>query len=255
MKPVVVKIGGSILGSEDTSLEDLVYLQEKRIPLVVVHGGGKTITEWQEKLGIPAKFYKGLRITDENSLPIVVAVLAGLVNKELVAQINKLGGKAIGISGIDSKLIEAQRQEDLGYVGKIVKVNPSIIHTLLKEGYIPFIAPLGIDINQNIPLNINADHTAGEVAIAIKAEKLVFLTDTPGVLNRLGSLIPFLSFEEAKTLIGQGVISSGMLPKVEACLKAGEEGITCRIIDGRMPHILLDEMEGKAKGTTVGVKG
>jgi len=252
MKPIVVKIGGSVLGSEDTSLEDLVSLQQQGIPVVVVHGGGKAISEWQEKLGIPSQFIKGLRVTDERSLPVVIAVLAGLVNKELVAQVNKLGGKAIGISGLDGRLMEAQiEDESLGYVGKIAKVNPHPLHALLQAGYIPFIAPIGFDINKNIPLNINADIAAGEIASALKAEKLIFLTDVPGVLDDSGKPLPSLSPEEARGLIASGVISSGMLPKIEACLQAINSGTISRIIDGRKPHILLQEIEGKGEGTTI----
>ncbi len=252
MKPIVVKIGGSLLGSGDTCLEDMVTLQKQGLPLVVVHGGGKALTEWQTRLGLKTQFVRGLRVTDKDSLPVVVAVLAGLVNTDLVAQVNILGGKAIGLSGVDGRLIEAEIQDkELGFVGRILRVNPQPVLSLLKEGYIPFIAPIGLDIKNGGPLNINADTVAGEVAVALGAERLIFLSDVPGVLGENGEPIVHLDHEDAHYLMAKGVIATGMLPKVEACFRARQNGTICRLIDGRESHILLQEMAGQASGTTV----
>mgnify|MGYP001611925993 CR=1 FL=1 len=227
-------------------------LQKQGQPLVVVHGGGKTLTQWQERLGLKAKFVKGLRVTDKDFLPVVVAVLAGLVNKELVAQVSALGGQAIGLSGIDGRMIEAEIQDpDLGFVGRITHVNPQPVLSLVNEGYIPFIAPIGVDIKSGGPLNINADTVAGEVAVALGAERLVFLSDVSGVLGENGELIAHLDHEDAHYLMARGVIATGMLPKVESCFRARQNGTLCRIIDGRESHILIQEMAGQASGTTV----
>jgi len=252
MRPVVVKLGGSLLGSGDTSLEDLARLQGKGHRLVAVHGGGKELTRWLERLGIRSRFVDGLRVTDEASLPVVVAVLAGLVNKELVAAINRYGGRAVGLSGIDGNLLEAVRErEELGFVGRIVKVHTGPILDLVERGYLPVISPLGIERETGAPLNINADTAAGEIAAALGAERLIFLSDIPGVLGREGRPLPTLTPEEAARLKSEGVISSGMIPKLEAGFRALKSGTPCRIIDGRQPRILLRELEGGAPGTSL----
>ncbi len=255
-KPIVIKIGGSTLGSQDTTIEDLVTLQRRGISVVVVHGGGKTISEWQGQMGIAANFASGLRITDAKSLEVVTAVLAGLVNKELVATIQSFGGKAIGMSGVDGGLIEARvKAPELGYVGEVVKINGSLLQMILDKGYIPVIAPLGLSSDKRDGgkkiLNINGDTVAGEIAVAIKAERLIFLTDVPGIYDSSGKLISRLTSTEAKELVESGIASEGMLVKVQACLKALTVVPLTRIIDGRVPHILLSEMKGKAGGTTI----
>jgi acetylglutamate kinase len=256
-KPLVVKIGGSTLGGGDTTLEDLVSLQQKDILPVVVHGGGNRITEWLGKMGISTSFVRGLRVTDRVTLDVVIAVLAGLVNKELVAAINSLGGKAIGISGVDGGLIQGRvESRDMGYTGQVIKVNIEPVQAILDAGYIPVIAPVGLklpaeDCDPVMLLNINADVTAGELALALKAERLIFLTDVAGVCDNSGKLLPRLSAAEAGALLASGVISGGMIPKVEACLQVLEIGSSAQIVDGCSPHVLLAAIEGQATGTEI----
>jgi acetylglutamate kinase len=249
-KPIVIKIGGSTLGSRDTTLADLVALQREGKALVVVHGGGNVITEWLSRQGIATRFEKGLRVTDDQTLQVVVAVLAGLVNKELVAAVQALGGRAVGLSGIDGGLIEARvRDEELGYVGDIVNINPEPVEVLLKGGYIPIVAPLGLEARGK--LNVNADTAAAEIAAAISAERLVFLTDVAGVIDGSGKLLARLSPAEAGSLIAEGVVSGGMIPKVEACLCALSAVPITQIVDGREGHALVDAIAGKGSGTTI----
>jgi len=256
-RPTVIKIGGSTLGNHDTSLKDLVSLQTKGFLPVVVHGGGNKITEWLDRMGIPTKFIRGLRVTDEDTLQVVTAVLAGLVNKDLVASINSLGGKAIGLSGIDGGLIQAKIENPgIGYVGEIVKVNPESVIAILSAGYIPVIAPGGFKLpnEDNDPvmiLNINGDVSASEIALALKADSLIYLTDVPGIQNSEGELISGLSRREAKELIDAGIITGGMIPKVESCLRALSSVSSTQIIDGRIDGALLAAVEGKSVGTTI----
>ncbi len=250
-KPIVVKIGGSTLGSQDTTLEDLVSLQKEGKTLVVVHGGGNVITEWLSRQGIATRFENGLRVTDRPTLEVVVAVLCGLVNKGLVSAIHSLGGRAMGLSGVDGRFIEARiKDAQLGYVGEIVKINTEPIEAILKGGYIPIIAPLGLEAKGE-KLNVNADTAAGEIATALSAERLVFLTDVPGILDGSGKSLPRLSGDEASSLIDSGVVSGGMIPKVEACLRALSTVSITHIIDGRERHALLEAVVGKEKGTII----
>jgi len=253
-KPIIVKIGGSTLGRHDTTLEDLVALQKEGKALVVVHGGGDLITGWLSRQGIATRFEKGLRVTDQETLQVVVAVLCGLVNKELVAAIQARGGRAMGLSGIDGCLIEARvKDERLGYAGEVVKINPEPIEILLKEGYIPVIAPLGLNAEdeKSEKLNVNADTVAGEIAAALGAERLIFLTDVPGVLDGSGELLSRLLPDEASSLIATGVVSGGMIPKVEACLRALATVPITQIVDGRLPHALLEALAGGGSGTII----
>ena len=257
-KVIVVKIGGSTLGKDDTTIEDIVELQKQGKPLIIVHGGGKVITEWLDKQKIPTRFVRGERVTDEPALDTVTAVLAGLVNKEIVANINSLGGQAVGISGVDGALTQSKvRDKEMGYVGAVVKVNPAPLETLLKSGFIPVVAPISLysfDRPSQAPrlLNINGDTMAGEISFAIGAEKLIFLTDVAGICNHSGKLLPQLSPEEAEALLASGVASGGMIPKIKACLRALSTTSTTCIIDGRQPHALLKEIGGKGGGTTIG---
>jgi acetylglutamate kinase len=257
-KVIVVKLGGATLGSHDTALEDIVKLQKQDKSLVVVHGGGKVITDWLEKQGISTSFVHGERVTDKATLEVVISVLAGLVNKEIVAAINSLGGKAIGISGVDGAFIQGRiKDKELGYIGEVVKVNPAPLKALLKAGYIPVVAPVSlyaVDKPKKAPsmLNINADAVAGEIAAAIGAERLIFLTDVVGVCDQSGNLLPNLSPDEAEALVASGVASGGMIPKIKACLRAlSGTSTACIIIDGRQPHALLNEIEGHGGGTTI----
>ncbi len=253
----VIKIGGSTMGSSDTTIEDLVALQRQGKPLVVVHGGGNRVTEWLNRQEISTEFVRGERVTDSAALEVAIAVLAGLVNKEIVAAINNLGGKSVGISGIDGSLIEGKvKSQEMGYVGEAVNTNPAILETLLQSGFIPIVSSMSLyavdrpaDAAQI--LNINADPTAGDLAAALGAEKLIFLTNVAGINDASGTVIPRLATRKAQSLVESGVISGGMIPKLNACLTALNAGAIARIIDGRQPHALMNEFEGKGSGTTI----
>jgi acetylglutamate kinase len=256
-KVIVIKIGGSTLGSHDTTLEDIVELQRQGKPLVVVHGGGKLITDWLTKQGVASRFVQGERVTDQPTLEVVISVLAGLVNKDIVATINSRGGRAVGISGVDGALIEGKiGDKEKGYVGAVVKVNTGILESLMVAGFVPIIAPIGLnayDRPTDAPptLNFNADVVAGEIAAAIGAERLIFLTDVAGILDQSGKLLPQLSPREAEALMASGVASGGMIPKIKACLRALSATATTCIIDGRQPHALLKAIEKRSAGTTI----
>ena len=250
MKTIVVKIGGSTLGEHDTTLEDIVALHKQGICPVVVHGGGKKITEWLDKLGVATEFKKGLRVTDEQSLEVVVAVLCGIVNKELVSAINKLGGKAVGLSGFDGGMIEAKvADEELGYVGDVKNVDAGPIKAVIDAGYIPVIAPGGHDGKHM--LNVNADSVAGEMAVALKADEMIFLTDVEGVRDKSGTMFSTLHKEEVGSLLDMEVLSGGMIPKIYACLRSLLSVDAARIVDGRRPHALMEVVEGKSIGTVI----
>ena len=257
-KVIVIKLGGATLGSHDTTIEYVVKLQQQGKSLIIVHGGAKVVTEWLSRQGISTRFVRGERVTDEAALEMVTAVLGGLVNKEIVADINSLGGQAAGITGIDGALLQSKlRDKEMGYVGAIVKVNTALLETLVLSGFIPVVAPLSLhsfDKPDNAPLmlNINGDTVAGEIAAAIGAEKLIFLTDVAGIRDHSGKLIPHLSPDEAEALITSGVASGGMIPKIKACLRALPDTSTTCIIDGKQPHALLREIEGSGCGTIIG---
>jgi acetylglutamate kinase len=255
---IVVKIGGATLGSHDTAIEDIVELQKQGYSVVVVHGGGKLITEWLKKQGVPSNFIRGERVTDKPTLEVATAVLAGLVNKDIAASINYLGGKAVGISGIDGGVVEGEiREKEKGYVGAVDKVNTALLETLLDSGFIPVIAPIGLNLpdkpsNEPQTLNYNADVVAGEIAAAVRAEKLIFLTDVAGVSDESGKLLEHMTGNEALACIDTGVASDGMIPKINACLKALTVNAVTRIIDGRESHALLKAIEEENRGTKIG---
>ena len=255
---IVVKIGGSTLGSHDTTLHDLVTLQRQGVNSVVVHGGGKIISDWMAKQGVMPRFVRGLRVTDEPSIEIVVAVLTGLINKNLVASMVELGARTIGISGADDGMLRANiRDPELGLVGDVAKVNTDPIKAVLDSGCIPIIAPVGVklaeggDVSTTL-LNINADTAAGEIAAALGADRLVFLTDVQGVLDTTRRLIPRLTERQARGLISSNVAAGGMIPKLEACLTALHSGGVSHIIDGREPSALMDVVSGATLGTRIG---
>lgn len=256
-RPIVVKIGGSTLGSHDTSIKDLVRLQEEGREVVVVHGGGNVISQWMQRQGLAPRFVRGLRVTDAPSLEIVVAVLTGLVNKELVSLMQEFGGRSVGLSGIDGCMVEAKIGDpDLGFVGEVTNVNSELIRAVLNSGYIPIIAPLGVHVrdgseNAGSPLNINGDTVAGELAYALEAEQLIFLTDVTGVMDGGGRVIRRLDRRRANILFNSGVIQGGMIPKLAACLRALERSPVANIIDGRQPNALLDCVRGDSSGTTI----
>ncbi len=253
----VIKIGGSTFGSGDTTIDDIVALQKKGVALVVVHGGGSAVTDWLKKLGVPTKFVRGERVTDRPTLEVAAAVLSGLANKEITAAINLRGGRAVGISGVDGALIESKvKDAAMGYVGSVEKVNIALLETLLKGGFVPVISPISlfsIERTKDAPaiINVNGDPVAGDIAAALDAQRLVFLTDVTGINDKSGKVINRLSARQAEAMIASGEISGGMIPKINACLRALKAGAVARIIDGRKPHALLREIEGNEGGTTV----
>ena len=252
---ILVKIGGSTLGSHDTSLRDIVALQREGVRPVVVHGGGKVVSEWMRRQGVRPKFIRGLRVTDGPSLEIVAAVLTGLVNKSLVAAIHGLGGRALGLSGVDGGMIEARIADpELGLVGEVVKIDPKPIEAVVAAGYVPVVASLAVsssgEDNQSPKmLNVNADSAAGEIADAMGVERLVMLTDVEGVLDSSHRLIPRLTRRQARGLIGSNVIAGGMVPKIGACLKALDSVGSAHIVDGRRTRALLDALADVDIGT------
>lgn len=256
-KVIVIKLGGSMFANRDTTISDIVHLQKQGRQLVIVHGGGNMVTRWLTRLGIPTKIVHGERITDEATLEVVTAVLAGLVNKEIVATIIAAGGQAVGISGVDGGLIQARmRNREMGYMGDVVRVDPTLLATLLETGIMPVVAPVSLhsfDRPAKAPrlININGDPAAGEITAAIGAERLIFVTDVDGIRDKSGKLLARLSADEAAALLASGVASGGMVPKLRACLKALSGGATASIINGNQPHILLKEVESGDCGTTI----
>jgi acetylglutamate kinase len=241
-QPVVIKIGGSTLGSADTTFRDVAQVALSGDLPIVVHGGGSEASRWLEAMSIASRFEKGLRVTDEQVLPVVVAVFAGLVNKRIVAAINAAGASAVGISGADGRLLECRlASSDLGFVGDPIVVRTELITALRSAGFIPVISSVGIvpgEVTDQL-VNVNADTVAGSIAAAVDARELVFLTDVEGVRDMGGKIIARLTENETRRLIHDGVISGGMIPKVEACLHALSLGVACRIVDGRQPGSLL----------------
>jgi acetylglutamate kinase len=243
----VIKYGGAAMEDENLKKEfakDIVLLKYVGMNPVIVHGGGPQIGKFLNDLNIPTKFVDGLRVTDEKTLEVVEMVLSGHINKEIVKNINDMGGKATGLSGKDGRLLRAKRVEnkDIGFVGEIVEVDISIIKDIDKLGYIPIIAPLADGIDGN-SYNINADTAAGSIAKALSAEKLILLTDIEGVIDKDGKLISILKKGEIEALIRDKTVSGGMIPKVECCLDALQGGVkTTHIIDGRIPHAILLEI-------------
>ena len=241
-KTLVIKLGGSTLEHQRGVLQDIIWLRSLGAYPVLVHGGGPYINAWLEKLNVPAQFENGLRVTDESTLDIVRMVLLGQINSELVLMATQMGGRVIGLSGTDGSMIQAKIiNERLGYVGEIVSVDASLVQILLGQDYIPVIAPLGQGPAGSC-LNINADLVAAQLASALKAEKLIFLSNVFGICRQDGSLISELTRAEAKRLIDEGIISGGMIPKVTACLGALSVVSRVHIVDGGEPHVLLREL-------------
>ena len=249
-KTVVIKYGGNAMISEELRtavISDIILLHLVGVHVVVVHGGGPEIGQMLEKLGKKSHFVDGLRYTDEETMDIVQQILCGKVNKSLVSIINNLGGKAIGLCGLDGALFQAkQLDEKYGLVGKIVKVLPDVVNDTLKNGYIPVISTVALGIDNDTAYNINADTAAGELAAALKAEKLILLTDVRGVLQDPkdpSTLIPQIRLHEIPGLMSSGVIGGGMIPKIQCCVDALEKGVhRTHILDGRIPHSILTEM-------------
>ena len=240
---VVVKVGGNAIERRRReTLLDLVLLRYVGMQPVLVHGGGTEITAMSERLGLEARFRDGLRVTDAATMDVVKMVLTGKVNPDLVAGINRLGGQAVGMSGEDGPSIIAEELDpNLGFVGRVVQVNSEPIVAMLERSYIPVIASVGLGYDGNA-YNINADTVAAEVAVALRAAKLILMTDVPGVLDGDKRVLSELTRSAAERLIGDGQVSGGMIPKLRACLRSLEGVPSAHIIDGRMPHSLLLEL-------------
>ncbi len=250
-RPVVLKLGGSV-GPGETVLQEVVWLQALGGRPLLVHGGGPLITQWLARIGKETRFVEGLRHTDAETLDVARMVLIGLVNSELVAQLGALGGRAIGLSGADGRLLLASvRDPRLGLVGEVEQVDTPLLTLLLDRGYIPVIAPIAVSATGQC-LNVNADTVAGAVAEAVGAQELVFLTDVPGVQDARGARLPRLTAAQCAELAAQGVIHGGMLPKVDACRRAAVAGATAHIVDGRVPYALLRALcASEGSGTTI----
>lgn len=247
-KIVVVKYGGNAMINEELKhdvMRDMVLLNLIGVKVVLVHGGGPEISAMLKRVGKESQFVDGLRVTDEETSEIVQMILAGKINKSLVAKLDNLGGRAMGICGMDGGLIKARMiDERLGYVGEIVSINPQPIHDLLEKGYIPVVSTIGCDETGHV-YNINADTAAAAIAASLKAESLISMTDTPGLLmdaKNPDTLIHRIDLKGAEKLKEDGVISGGMIPKIDCCTRAIREGVRkVFIIDGRIPHALLME--------------
>jgi acetylglutamate kinase len=257
-KTFVIKYGGAAMVDEDLKqafAQDVVLLNFIGIKPVIIHGGGPKINKVMEQMGKKPTFIHGQRFTDKETIDIVEMVLGGLINKQIVSLINSHGGRSIGLSGKDGNLIKARKKIirklspetgtpeiiDLGLVGEVEQVNPQILFSMERDGFIPVIAPISAGNNET--LNINADYVAGAIAAALKAEKLMLLTDVEGIKDKKNRLISTLNIKKIKTLVSNGTISGGMLPKVQACKEALEDNVKkAHIIDGRIPHALLLEI-------------
>ncbi|MEE3165020.1 MAG: acetylglutamate kinase [Pseudomonadota bacterium] len=256
---IVIKYGGNAM-SESSSIqsfcEDVALLKQSGLHPVIVHGGGPQIGLMLEKMGIETRFEGGMRITDKKTLEVVELVLCNKVNKEIVTKINKAGGKAVGISGKDSSIITAKKYKweneesdsketktiDLGFVGIPISINSEMINDLIKNDFVPVIAPLGIS-EEGITYNINADTAAGAIAESLKAKRLLILTDVQGVLNSENNLIEEIEKKEVESMINVGVVSGGMIPKLNTCIHALEKGVGATVIvDGRNKHAVLLEL-------------
>lgn len=249
-KTIVVKYGGNAMISPELRqavISDIILLKLVGINVVVVHGGGPEISDLLRRLGKESKFVNGLRYTDEETMEAVQMVLCGKVNKNLVAALNRMGGKAMGLCGLDGALFEAKvKNPKYGLVGEITKVNPGIIYNCLENGYIPVVSTVGYGVDAECSYNINADTAAAELAIALGSENLILLTDVRGLLRDPkdeSTLIPLLPIDDVPTLKQDGTISGGMIPKVDCCVRAIQQGVQRTfILDGRIPHSILIEM-------------
>ena len=241
-KTLVIKLGGSTLEHQRDVLQDIIWLHTLGAHPVLVHGGGPYINEWLTRLQLPTRFENGLRVTDAPTLEVVRMVLLGQVNQGLVLMASQMGGKAVGLSGTDGGMVRAHiADERLGFVGEIDAVDPTPVQALIEKGYIPIIAPLG-EGPEGTCLNINADLVASHIAGALNAEKLIFLSNVKGICRADGTLISELCEKDARQLITEGVISGGMIPKVDACLEALASVPRVHIVDGRDEHVLLQEL-------------
>lgn len=258
-KTILIKYGGNAMINDELKaavVEDVVALQKMGMRPILAHGGGPNINRMLEKIGAEVEFVNGLRKTTGVVIDVVEMVLIGQVNTELVGLINKAGGKAVGLSGVSGNMLICEKQKsdvDLGFVGNVVKVNTEAINAILDAGFIPVIAPVGTD-GKGQSYNINGDIAAGQVAGALKAEKFMLLTDIEGLCNdiKVRDVISYLNVKDVKALKDKGTIAGGMIPKVDCCVQAINDGVTSvNIIDGRRPHVIMDAFTEKL-GTTIG---
>ena len=241
-RTLVIKLGGSALDNQRDALEDIVWLRGLGAQPVLVHGGGPEINEWLTRIGLPRRFERGLRVTDGATLDVVRMVLAGKVNGDLVRLLVSLGGRAVGVTGLDGGLLRARQiAPDLGYVGSVTTVDAGVITALSAAGFIPVVAPLALGEDDTV-LNVNGDDAAADLARGLSAAKLLYLSDVPGVLDARGRLLSELNDREVRGLIAEGVIAGGMIPKAEAALRALETTGRVHIVDGREPHVLIREL-------------
>ncbi len=266
-KNITVKLGGAVMGEKNLSssfAKDIVLLKQVGINPVVVHGGGPKIKDMLDKLGVESNFINGLRVTDKETMKIVEMVLSGSINKEIVMEINKEGGRGIGLSGKDALLAETKKIKipssnfktsklsDIGFVGQPHKINKELLKWLLQSDLVPVISPIGFDKSFET-FNINADIMAGSVASNINSERLILLTDVDGVLDKKGNLLTEISLDDIKKLIKNGTISGGMIPKIETCVNAVKKGVKAAVIlNGKVPHaILLEIFTERGVGTLI----
>lgn len=262
-KRVIIKFGGNAMLSDSLTekvLQDVTLLKYVGVNPILVHGGGPDINDMLGRLNIETNFVNGLRVTDKSSMDVVQMVLTGKTNKEIVAKLNNMGAKAVGLCGLDSKMIKCKKKApvngvDLGYVGEIVHIEKRLLELLSDDEYIPVIAPIGVD-DEGQSYNINADTVAGELAATLQAEKLIFLTDVDGIRSDKDdedTLISSISVDEIHELIKSGVIEGGMIPKVQGCIKGIEQGVNrTHILNGTIPHpIILEIFTDKGIGTMV----
>ena len=268
-KTVIIKYGGNAMVDEalqESFARDIVLLKHVGINPIVVHGGGPQIGDLLKRIGKQSEFIEGMRVTDEETMDVVEMVLGGLVNKEIVSNINRHGGKAVGLTGKDGELILAKKLKitrhspeldapeiiDLGHVGEVEKINPHILDMLIEDDFIPVVAPIGVDA-MGASYNINADLVAGELAATLKAEKLILLTNIPGLLDKNDNLLTGLTADMVDSLIEDGTIYGGMLPKISAALSAVQDGVkSAHIIDGRVEHaVLLEIFTDQGVGTLI----
>jgi acetylglutamate kinase len=227
----VIKIGGSTISEWNKSLNQIKEIINLGESIVLVHGGGKTISDWSSRLGIRPEFVKGLRKTDPETLEIACAILSGLVNTKLVTMLESIGVNSVGFSGVSGKLLISEpKHKDLGLVGKILDVNSRIIISLIKDNFVPVISPLGyndhsLNIETDGILNINADEVAAEIAKKIKASKIIYQTDVDGILDQNGRIIPNMTLNQSKEILNSGIISGGMIPKLQSCIEAIDGGV------------------------------
>jgi len=244
-KTIVIKYGGHAMTDEDLRASfavDVVLLKYIGLKPVIVHGGGPQIERTLERLGIQSSFVKGLRVTDDATMEVVEMVLGGSVNREIVELIQRGGGQAIGLTGNDGRMLLVRRREELGRVGEVVAVDPAAIRATSEAGFIPVIAPIGVDAH-GVTHNVNADEAAGAIARALQAEKFILLTDVEGVRDASGRLVGQLTEPEVKKLLAEGTIQGGMIPKVECCMDALRGGVArAHIVDGRILHAILLEI-------------